>query len=127
MHRRRHHPQQRRRVPCATEPARPPREEVAPPSGPYIDLSNPAEPKLVGDLPAEFQEFGRILLQFSAARRGKVQSYTYMLPPRATNDGARFPFERREAYTRRILTRLLQVEECHNCGRPVVVSRLDPT
>jgi len=33
------------------------------PSGPYIDLSNPAEPKLVGDLPAEFQEFGRILLQ----------------------------------------------------------------
>ena len=63
MHRRRHHPQQRRRVPCATEPARPPREEVAPPSGPYIDLSNPAEPKLVGDLPAEFQEFGRILLQ----------------------------------------------------------------
>ena len=28
------------------------------PSGPYIDLSNPAEPKLVGDLPAEFQEFG---------------------------------------------------------------------
>ena len=66
MHRRRHHPQQRRRAPCANEPARPPREADRAPSGPYIDLSNPAEPKLVGNLPEEFQEFGRILLQRAA-------------------------------------------------------------
>ena len=66
MHRRRYHPQQRRRAPCAT--ARSPRGEIAPPPppGPYIDLTDPTKPKLVGDLPAEFQEFARILVQRAA-------------------------------------------------------------
>ena len=66
MHRRRYHAQQRRRVPCATDPPRPPRGDGASPPGSYIDLSDPREPKLVGDLPAEFQEFGRILVQRAA-------------------------------------------------------------
>lgn len=66
MHRRRHQPQQRRRVPCASEPARPAREAEGAPPGAYIDLSDPNSPKLVGNLPAEFQEFGRILLQRAA-------------------------------------------------------------
>ena len=66
MHRRRYQPQQRRRVPCATEPPRPSRGEGASPPGSYIDLSDPREPKLVGDLPAEFEEFGRILVQQAA-------------------------------------------------------------
>lgn len=66
MHRRRHHPQHRRRAPCTDEPPRTPREADRAPAGPYIDLSDPAAPKLVGNLPEEFQEFGRILLQRAA-------------------------------------------------------------
>ena len=76
MHRRRYHSQQRRRVPCATEPPRPSRGEGASPPGSYIDLSDPREPKLVGDLPAEFEEFGRILVQRAAADAAQERNAT---------------------------------------------------
>ena len=62
MHRRRHYGQQRRRAPCAQ--AEPRVADIAP-AGPYIDLSNPSAPKLVGGgvLPAGFQEFENIMRQ----------------------------------------------------------------
>ena len=89
MHRRRQHPAQhgvRRRAPCAQEPVPQQRRDADAPVGPYIDLTNPAEPKLIGTLPKEFEEFGRILLaQAADAARERADGEAAMpaLPPQA--------------------------------------------
>lgn len=57
-----------RRAPCLQEnPPQQQRQDADPVGpGPYIDLSNPAQPKLVGTLPAELEAFGRVLLAQAA-------------------------------------------------------------
>ena len=85
MHCRRYHSQQRRRFPCATEPLARPEGGVSPP-GSYIDLSDPREPKLAGDLPAEFKEFGGFLcnglpMRLKSATRLRLSRARAQPPP----------------------------------------------